>query len=370
MRSDPHPIMSAGIFPPTNVLTSFAAYFPRDINFSFIMQRLHEITRLNGRYKLCKLKDQVGIADAVQPVQSLTIKQKIILCAAPCPVQNPHLRTLVTTFARCIGERRSGALLDIPDFDLEILDEEISTERIYLERLENLHKGLILYLWLSYRFKNVFVSQKMGFYVKVLVEERIDKTLSEFSASRDIQRRIRAMKKEAMKKLAALGDPDADTQDEEVEALDMEGGVPSGSEWPAELEKSTQESHDEIRSVKSSTLKARSPAISFASSGKRAEPAHQPDMLLRRSDFRIGSKTSDKEVEGSAYQVHNLIRRHPDETSISGSSHSRAIDLAAQDPATSTTSKSADKYSDGSPSLNLRKMKLEPFQPEALHLER
>ena len=236
MRSEPHPIMSAGLFPPTNILMDFAAYFPPSVNFSFIMQRLHEIARLSGRYKLCRLRDQIGIADAVQPVENLTVKDKIILCAAPCPVNNLGLRALVTSLARCIGDKRSGALLDIPDLHLEVLDQQVTTDRGYLDRLETLHKGLILYLWLSYRFKNVFVSQKLGFHVKGLVEERIERTLTEFSASRDVRRRIQRMKEQALKKLSFTDDFGPEPRDDD-DAPDMEDAVNFlDSEMPAEPE--------------------------------------------------------------------------------------------------------------------------------------
>ena len=198
MENEADPIMSAGIFPPTNVLMKFAAYFPPSTSFSYILLRLHEISLMHPRYKLCQLKDQVPIADTIQPVKNLTTQDRIIFCAAPANTKQKGMDVILAAFARCVGENSSGALLDIPEMPLDILDEEITLNRHYLERLEMLHKALILYLWLSYRFAGVFINQAMAFHVKELVEERIDKMLAEFSASPQVRCKIRKIREQAL----------------------------------------------------------------------------------------------------------------------------------------------------------------------------
>ena len=220
MHADPEPIMSAGIFPPTDILMDFAAFFPPDTSFSYIMMRLHELSLIHPRYKLCSLREQIGIADTIQPVKGLTVKDRIILCASPCDTRDKNVQMVITAFARCIGEKRSGALLDIPELELEILDEEMTVEGRYLERLEVLHKALILYLWLSYRFTGVFESQKMAFYVKGLVEERIDKMLTEFSASAEIQRMIQRKRKQALARVQQMQSEEQTEQESETVVIE------------------------------------------------------------------------------------------------------------------------------------------------------
>ena len=201
MRSDAEPILSAGLFPPTNILMDFAAYFPPPTRFSYILMRLHEISIVQSRYKLCNIRDQVAIADIIHSVQNLSIKDRIVFCAAPFQARENESQKMMVAFAKCVADNESGALLDISELKIDVLDEKITTERSYLNRLELLHKGLILYLWLSYRFAGVFVSQDMAFYVKSLVEERIEKVLSEFSASTQIQSRIKKMREAALQRI-------------------------------------------------------------------------------------------------------------------------------------------------------------------------
>ena len=211
------PIMSAGIFPPTSVLLKFATYFPPSTSFSYILLRLHELSLRHPRYHLCDLKDQIDIADTIQPVENLSIHDRIVFCAAPAAVKDEGVRPILAAFARCVGDNSSGALLDIPEIPLDLLDEDSKPDRSYMARLEALHKALILYLWLSYRFAGVFINQAMAFYVKGLVEERIDKMLAEYSSSPGIEERIRKMREEALREISKLNESIAESDDSRVQ---------------------------------------------------------------------------------------------------------------------------------------------------------
>lgn len=206
MQVEPEPIMTAGLYPPTTMLEKFAMYFPPSTSFSYIMIRLHELSTLHPRYHLCDLRQQTGIADIIQPVRGLTIHDRILFCASPAEVKDPGMPAVVAAYARCVAENFSGELLSIPEIPLEVLDEEVRLDREYMRRLESLHKALILYLWLSYRFTGVFVDQDLAFYVKKLTEEKIDAILADFSASPAVRKQIQAMKREALLRLQKMNE--------------------------------------------------------------------------------------------------------------------------------------------------------------------
>lgn len=217
MHCELDPIMSAGIFPPTSVLVKFATYFPPSTSFSYILLRLHELSLRHPRYHLCFLKDKIAIADQIQNVRNLSIQDRIIFCAAPVGIKDIHMPRILLAYARCVGENYSGALLDIPEIPLRLLDGDIQANRDYMARLESLHKSLILYLWLSYRFAGVFTNQAMAFHVKRLVEERIDKVLAEISSSPAIRERIKGMRDEALRQISKLDEPVAESDDPKVQ---------------------------------------------------------------------------------------------------------------------------------------------------------
>lgn len=183
MQSDPEPLMSAGLTPPDNIIERFSNYFPSGTPFSYILARLHEICHLHPRYHLCTPKDALMIADVIQEVEDLTVSDRLIFCASPTGVRDEAERKLLQRFARIVANQSGGSILDIPDFELELLDITPTHDdlREHLRGLEHLHKSLILYLWLSYRFPGVFTTRVLGFHLKALVEDQIEKCLEQYS---------------------------------------------------------------------------------------------------------------------------------------------------------------------------------------------
>ena len=219
MKVETEPVMAAGIFPPGSVVVKFAAYFAPGTPFSYVLRRLHEVSTLNSRYFLCDLKDQIYVADIIEPVKNLTIEDRIMFCAAPVSGREVEFHSIVVSFAQCVAnsEEVSSDLLDIPTLPLEILDRELTLDRTYLAKLEVLHKALILYLWLSYRFAGVFPSRDMAIHLKGIVEEKIDQVLAQSSTSR--KGKLKSLRQLAM--LEELG-----------EAIDAGGDAPKTKAKP------------------------------------------------------------------------------------------------------------------------------------------
>ncbi|KAF9739480.1 hypothetical protein PMIN06_001087 [Paraphaeosphaeria minitans] len=198
MDQEPEPIESAGLFPPALIVERFANYFPPGTPFSYIMLRLHEISVVHPRFHLCALKDQLAIADVIHTVKNLSIADRITICAAPTNMRDEGEREFLRALAECIAENKSGALLDLPKLPLHVLDEQPTAERKYLYSLEQLHKMIVSYLWLSYRFPHVFTTRKLAVYLKQLTEDAIERTLMQFSWS-DVMNKRKERSREAMR---------------------------------------------------------------------------------------------------------------------------------------------------------------------------
>lgn len=198
MEADADPILTAGILPPATVLQQFATFFPPETPFSYILLRLHELSRMHNRYHICDLKDQIGIADIIHDVEKLTIHDRIIFCASPGNLKYIGMTRTVKALAKCVADQSGGGLLDIPQIDLDILDQPITADKLYLNRLESAHLSLVLYLWLSYRFTGVFTSRPTAFYVKKIVEERISQVLAMVSSKANNRQQMSRLREKAM----------------------------------------------------------------------------------------------------------------------------------------------------------------------------
>lgn len=206
MAREAEPIKTAGVFPPASVMARFAAYFPKETPFSYIVLKLHEIAQLHPRYHLCDLGLHVEISDLIEEF-NLSTADRLVFLSAPISLRSLGAHAIVKALARCVAEQSGGDLLSIPELDLEILDYSPHPDghdnKLYLEALESLHKALTLYLWLSYRFVGVFRSQALAFHVKSLVEQKIDDCLDSMNYNLAADRKARAGRRkiemEAMK---------------------------------------------------------------------------------------------------------------------------------------------------------------------------
>lgn len=221
MGSEPEPIRTAGIFPPAPIVERFATYFPPGTPFSYILMRLHELSQMHSRFHLCGLRDQLWIADLIEPIQGLTTTDRNILCACPAGKTEDLFKQLMPAFARCIEQQRGGSLLDMPEMPLEILELEPSTDRAYLRQLERLHKGLVAYLWLSYRFAGIFTTRPLAFHVKGLVEEKIEGVLSQFSFTEAQRKKLTAAREQSIIDSIKRGSEAREPQGEESGESDV-----------------------------------------------------------------------------------------------------------------------------------------------------
>ena len=224
MTDNAAPITTAGLLPPDYFILRFASYFPPQTPFSYILRRLHEVSRMNKRFHLCVLRDQIKTADIIQLVPTLGIADRLTFSAAPT---NPHvegMEKIILAFAQCIARQSGGQLLDIKEIDLEILDVDSLKPAQYLGRLETTHKAVVLYLWLSYRFPSIFPSQSMGFYVKNLLQEKIDKVLEEQGPRSRTRKELRKKREAAVCALMDDGDEETDADRESATDPQEESG--------------------------------------------------------------------------------------------------------------------------------------------------
>ncbi|KAF2829392.1 ATP-dependent RNA helicase SUV3 mitochondrial precursor [Ophiobolus disseminans] len=208
MSREPEAIKTAGLFPPSLIIERFANYFPPGTPFSYIMLRLHEISEIHPRFHLCGLKDQLNVADIIHTVKNLSVQDRIAICSAPINPREPSEKLFLRSLAECIADGKSGSLLDLQLLPLGVMDKPSSGERSYLYTLENLHKMLVCYLWLSYRFPNVFTTRTLANYTKKLVEDQIEKTLNDFSFIEQAQAEMRKKRETRRRDMAEEGEED------------------------------------------------------------------------------------------------------------------------------------------------------------------
>ena len=187
MKQEPVALRAAGLKVPDELIERFASFFPVETPFSYILLRLQEISRMNPTYFYCNIDQQVRVADAIQSVPNLSIKERLIFCCSPSDTDHPQNKAVVRALANIVANRRGGNLLDIPSLGLEVLDLPLppnSKIEKYIMALTTSHEAIVLYIWLSYRLSSIFPSQALAFHTKTLLQEKLDKALSQSTGDR------------------------------------------------------------------------------------------------------------------------------------------------------------------------------------------
>ncbi|PLN85968.1 ATP-dependent RNA helicase SUV3 [Aspergillus taichungensis] len=219
MGVEPAPIMSAGIIPPEPVFEKFGAYFPRGVPLEYIIKRLIDISQVHPLFFMCDADGQLENTEVIDAVKGLQLEDQMVLMASPMDTRDALSRQVGIAFAECVARHTGGRLLDIPELNLEILEEPVSGSKEYLHGLELLHRSIILYLWLSFRFGGVFTDRTLASHVKELAEERMVRALTEFSANKKLRkdaslRRQIALQKQIAEQRRILDEEDFDGEGE------------------------------------------------------------------------------------------------------------------------------------------------------------
>ncbi|KAL4863137.1 hypothetical protein BDV12DRAFT_177906 [Aspergillus spectabilis] len=200
LDSEPPPLTAAGIIPPDSVYEKIGAYYPNDTPLEHIIKRLTEISQVSSLFFMCDPKSQVQNAAVIDTVPGLQLADQLTFMAAPIYTRDEAGRDVAMSFARCVSDHTDGRLLDIDNLNLEVLEEPVSGSKEYLRELESLHNSVILYNWLSYRFGGVFTDRTLAVHVKELVEERMVRALTEFSANKKLQKNASLKRQIALQK--------------------------------------------------------------------------------------------------------------------------------------------------------------------------
>ncbi|CAG7941479.1 unnamed protein product [Penicillium salamii] len=277
MKIEPPPLTAAGVMPPDSVFRKFAAYFPPGVPFEYLVKRTLEIAQVGPLFFMCDPKGQLENAEIVDTVQGLPIEDQLKFMVSPMDVRNARSRDVTGALADCVSYHEDGLLLDIPHLNLEILEQPVSGSNDYMHDLESLHKAVILYLWLSFRFGGVFTNRTLASHVKELVEERMVRALTEFSANKrlrkgsSLKRQIALQKQLLEQQRMGVASEDWSVQAEQTQANMSEEGASEEESLGESSAEPSELSEDELSRVETSDSQG-SPSETEPSSAEAESP--------------------------------------------------------------------------------------------------
>ncbi|KAI8804909.1 P-loop containing nucleoside triphosphate hydrolase protein [Cladochytrium replicatum] len=138
---------SAGLLPTLDMIERFAKLLPDD-SLAALLDKFEQLARVDGNYFLCNLENQRRVASLLEPLTSLSLRDRFLFCQSPAPLDDGGIgeRSLVR-MARAVALRQQCLVEDL----VQLPNEDFLPQRTdQLQDLETVHKVIVLYLWLRY----------------------------------------------------------------------------------------------------------------------------------------------------------------------------------------------------------------------------
>ncbi|XP_061670301.1 ATP-dependent RNA helicase SUPV3L1, mitochondrial isoform X1 [Syngnathoides biaculeatus] len=176
------PIETAGLHPTAEQIEMFAYHLP-EATLSNLIDIFVSLSQVDGLYFVCNIDDFKFLADMIQHIP-LNLRSRYVFCTAPINKKQPFVCTSFLKFARQFSRDEPLTF----DWICRHVNWPLSPPKNIkdLVHLEAVHDVLDLYLWLSYRFMDMFPDTA---FVREIQRE-LDTTIQE--GVRNITRLIRA----------------------------------------------------------------------------------------------------------------------------------------------------------------------------------
>ncbi|KAJ1143240.1 hypothetical protein NDU88_009551 [Pleurodeles waltl] len=145
-------IEAAGLHPTAEQIEMFAYQLP-DATLSNLIDIFVSLSQVDGHYFVCNIDDFKFVADMIQHIP-LNLRARYVFCTAPINRKQPFVCTSLLKFARQFSRNEPLTF----DWLCRHVNWPLITPKNIKEltHLEAVHDVLDLYLWLSYRFMDMF----------------------------------------------------------------------------------------------------------------------------------------------------------------------------------------------------------------------
>ncbi|KAM9860638.1 ATP-dependent RNA helicase SUPV3L1, mitochondrial [Aulostomus maculatus] len=146
------PIETAGLHPTAEQIEMFAYQLP-DATLSNLIDIFVSLSQVDGLYFVCNIDDFKFLADMIQHIP-LNLRSRYVFCTAPINKKQPFVCTTFLKFARQFSRDEPLSF----DWVCRHICWPLAPPKSIkdLVHLEAVHDVLDLYLWLSYRFIDMF----------------------------------------------------------------------------------------------------------------------------------------------------------------------------------------------------------------------
>uniref|UniRef100_A0A915HX02 ATP-dependent RNA helicase SUV3 homolog, mitochondrial n=1 Tax=Romanomermis culicivorax TaxID=13658 RepID=A0A915HX02_ROMCU len=153
-------IKKAGLYPTSEQIEMFSFFLPK-ATLSNLMDIFVSLCSVDeGKYFICNIDDFKYLASLIEHVPNMTLKSRYTFCLAPVNRRLPFISQQFVKFARKYASSESITwpwLKESLDWNQSVQKPKKIADLMHLEAIFDV---LDLYLWLGYRFADIFCDQE------------------------------------------------------------------------------------------------------------------------------------------------------------------------------------------------------------------
>ena len=178
MSHDVEGLSSAGIHPTADQIEMFAYYLP-NATLSNLIDIFTSLCQINSsHYFMCNVEDFKFLADMIQHVP-LPLRSRYVFCCAPINRRSAYICTMFLKFARLYSGNEPITAEWLRRHLLWPFDPPLKLQQLF--HMESVFDCLDLYLWLSYRFPDMFHDQETVRAMQVELDQLIHEGVAQIT---------------------------------------------------------------------------------------------------------------------------------------------------------------------------------------------
>ncbi|KAF9921990.1 RNA helicase [Linnemannia zychae] len=195
-------IKRAGIQPTSEMLQQFSVQMP-GAPFSYVLKTFEMMSRNSNLFFLGLFRTLIGTAEILDRIK-MPIQDRITFVNAPIQTRDPMVVEAAVDMARAVSDGRAMAIDEVIQLPPQSAIKKNS--KLDLRTLESSHRVIMLYLWLSQRFSDVFQGGLNcdAYKRKILCEALIEKALEQANSAR-LEKNQRKLARKAEKHASKNG---------------------------------------------------------------------------------------------------------------------------------------------------------------------
>ncbi|EEB07869.1 ATP-dependent RNA helicase Rpm2 [Schizosaccharomyces japonicus yFS275] len=164
-------LKQAGFMFPDDIWCEYFLTCPQDIPYSFLFRKMILLSNIPPCFFHCLIKSQLPILEILKPIETLTIRERLLLTNIPIPLRWPTMKEFVYEIGEKLSLCTPVQLNDFEHFNLDVLNHKYKNQSDFLQQIELLYKKLDAYFWISLRFPCMFQTEAAIDIKKILLKK-------------------------------------------------------------------------------------------------------------------------------------------------------------------------------------------------------